>query len=124
MGQAETYYEAKGVHILADISTTDKSKLDDLSLLESSMVESAITEGATVLSVQHHRFSPNGVTILVLLAESHVSIHTYPDEGKAFFDVFTCGDRISSEKIFRKFIRCLPNSNHSIKSLVRGTSSE
>ena len=48
--------------------------------------------GATVLNYQWHQFEPHGVTMLVLLAESHLSIHTWPEKGSAAVDVFTCGD--------------------------------
>ena len=48
--------------------------------------------GATVLNYQWHQFEPHGVTALVLLSESHLSIHTWPEKGSAAVDVFTCGD--------------------------------
>lgn len=52
----------------------------------------AVEAGATVLNYQWHAFEPHGVTCLVLLAESHISIHTWPELGSAAVDIFTCGE--------------------------------
>ena len=48
--------------------------------------------GATLCEVMSHRFAPQGVTVLAMLAESHASVHTYPELGTVFVDVFTCGE--------------------------------
>ena len=65
----------------------------DASLSAARVAAYAVTEaGATLCEVISHRFTPQGVTVLAMLAESHASVHTYPELGAVFVDVFTCGD--------------------------------
>lgn len=80
-----------GSHVLADISGSTSPLLDDGAGLEDLLVRSAEAVGATVLSRHHHSFNPQGVTAVVVLAESHVSIHTWPEWGGATLDAYTCG---------------------------------
>ena len=80
-----------GSHVLADISGSTSPLLDDGVGLEELLVRSSEAVGATVLSRHHHSFQPQGVTAVVVLAESHVSIHTWPEWGGATLDAYTCG---------------------------------
>ncbi len=80
-----------GSHVLADISGSTSPLLDDGVGLEALLVGAAEEVGATVLSRHHHSFQPQGVTAVVVLAESHVSIHTWPEWGGATLDAYTCG---------------------------------
>src|SRR5262249_50198637 len=88
---AESVYEAVGSHLLLTLSGCAGDQLDNLESLSSLARAAAEKTGATVLNVLAHRFSPQGVTVLVLLAESHASLHTYPEAGVVFWDCFTCG---------------------------------
>lgn len=82
-----------GRHVLAELRSIDPKLLDDPAFLRTAL-RTAVTEaGATVHEVVAHRFEPQGVTVLALLAESHASVHTYPEIGALFADVFTCGDQ-------------------------------
>jgi S-adenosylmethionine decarboxylase len=65
--------------------------LNDQCLLEGVVGRAASATGAQVLQVVSHRFTPQGVTAIALLAESHASLHTYPEHGLAYWDCFTCG---------------------------------
>ena len=80
-----------GSHVLADLSGSTSPLLDDGVGLEELLVGAAEAVGATVLSRHHHSFQPQGVTAVVVLAESHVSIHTWPEWGGATLDAYTCG---------------------------------
>ncbi len=80
-----------GSHVLADISGSTSPLLNDSVGLEELLVRASEAVGATVLSRHHHAFEPHGVTALVVLAESHVSIHTWPEWGGATLDAYTCG---------------------------------
>ena len=80
-----------GVHVLADISGSQSPLLNDAGGLEVLLREAATTAGATVLAAHHHAFSPQGASAIVVLAESHVSIHTWPEWGGATLDAYTCG---------------------------------
>lgn len=80
-----------GRHVLADVSGSTSTLLDDAAALEALLRHSAEAAGATVLTGHHHAFEPQGATAVVVLAESHVSIHTWPEWGGATLDAFTCG---------------------------------
>lgn len=80
-----------GSHVLADISGSTSPLLNDGQGLEDLLARAAEAVGATVLSRHHHTFAPHGVTAVVVLAESHVSIHTWPEWGGATLDAYTCG---------------------------------
>jgi S-adenosylmethionine decarboxylase len=117
---AESLHLAYGRHVLADLADTCASALNDGPALAKALADAATEEGATVLGMIEHRFEPSGVTILLLLAESHVSLHTYPAEGRAFFDAFTCGVRCEPINIFRRFIDGLPVGTYRIVCCERG----
>lgn len=80
-----------GRHVLAELTGADPAVLDDEAGLRAAVGAVVAEAGATVLQVVSHRFAPHGVTVLALLAESHASLHTWPERGAAFADVFTCG---------------------------------
>ncbi|MBO0852961.1 MAG: adenosylmethionine decarboxylase [Nocardia sp.] len=80
-----------GWHVLAEFGGVDVALCDDLGRLEQALRDSLLAAGVTVCEVVHKKFEPHGVTVLALLSESHASIHTYPESGDVFVDVFTCG---------------------------------
>jgi S-adenosylmethionine decarboxylase proenzyme len=84
-------YDAHGRHLLLTLTGCPSALLDDEVELASLVRRAATATGATVLQVVSRRFAPQGVTALALLAESHASLHTYPEAGLAFWDCFTCG---------------------------------
>jgi S-adenosylmethionine decarboxylase len=84
-------YGTHGRHLLLTLSGCPPQLLDDQAGLEELVRRAAAATGATVLQVSSHQFAPQGVTALALLAESHASLHTYPERGLAFWDCFTCG---------------------------------
>ena len=81
-----------GTHLLADLSGVDAALLRDCAALESLLRQAAIEAGARVLHGHFHSFGAElGVTGVLLLAESHISIHTWPEAGFAAVDLFMCG---------------------------------
>ena len=78
-----------GKHCILELYDCDSSKLDDEVFLRSAITQAAERAGATLLNLITHQFQPQGVTGLALLAESHISIHTWPEAGYAAVDVFT-----------------------------------
>lgn len=79
-----------GVHLIIDLYGA--KHLNDLPLLEAAMRKCIQAAGATLLHIHLHPFEPNGVTGVAVLAESHISVHTWPEDGYAAFDVFMCGN--------------------------------
>ncbi len=80
-----------GRHLIAEFYGCDHGVLDDPDAIRAMMVAAAERVGATVLQVSVHRYAPQGVTATVIIAESHLSIHTWPEHGYAAADIFTCG---------------------------------
>ncbi len=94
----EEIYHFKGVHFLASYCECDHDALTDLDGLRQAMLDAVVECGATVLSASDYVFEPDGLTMVILLSESHASIHTYPEHGACFVDLFTCGEKCSSAK--------------------------
>ncbi|MCR4430653.1 MAG: adenosylmethionine decarboxylase [Tepidanaerobacteraceae bacterium] len=84
-----------GRHILAEIYDCDSNVLNDRELIEEILVKAALEAGAEVREVAFHKFSPQGVSGVVVISESHLAIHTWPELGYAAVDVFTCGERVN-----------------------------
>jgi S-adenosylmethionine decarboxylase len=78
-----------GVHLIVDLHGA--SGLDDIDLIETTLRRCVDAANATLLHIHLHHFTPNGVSGVAVLAESHISIHTWPDVGYAALDVFMCG---------------------------------
>jgi S-adenosylmethionine decarboxylase len=79
-------------HILFTLKGCNESLLDDVSHIRNVLIKAAQLCKSTLLDISSHKFDPQGVTAVALLAESHISIHTWPENGMAVCDVFTCGD--------------------------------
>jgi len=84
--------ETRGVHLLAEFHDCAAGLLDDQPALEALMLRAVEVAGARVVQTVFHRFAPQGVTGVVVVEESHFSIHTWPEHGYAAVDVYTCGD--------------------------------
>lgn len=81
-----------GRHVLAEFFDCEEASLDNVAMIEQVMTEAAVFCGATVVSTSFHRFNPFGVSGVVVIAESHLAIHTWPEYRYAAVDFFTCGD--------------------------------
>lgn len=91
-----------GVQWTADLYGCDAALLDDEARIGEFVLEAARVAQATIISAQFHKFAPQGVSGVVVIAESHIAIHTWPELGYAALDVFTCGDRLLAEEGFRQ----------------------
>ncbi len=85
---------ALGRHILAEFYGCPPEILNDMRRIERTMVDAALEAGAEIREVAFHKFSPQGVSGVVVISESHLAIHTWPELGYAAVDVFTCGDTV------------------------------
>ncbi|MFB3160787.1 adenosylmethionine decarboxylase [Neobacillus sp. 179-C4.2 HS] len=84
--------ETMGRHVISELWGCDIEKLNDLNFIEQTFVEAALKSGAEVREVAFHKFAPHGVSGVVIISESHLTIHSFPEHGYASIDVYTCGD--------------------------------
>ena len=114
--------EYAGTHLILDL--WDADGLDDLKLMETAMHDAVDVCGATLLHLHLHHFTPNnGISGVAVLAESHISVHTWPERGFAAFDIFMCGDARPEKAIpvLRKMFNPLKIN---ISEQLRGISDE
>jgi len=113
-------YSTFGRHVAVDCWGVNFDMLNDGEYLKDRMVEAAEKCGATVLSVQYKQFDPQGATVLVLLSESHLSIHTYPERGFAALDCYTCGEAVDPEVAINYLLEIFKPETIHPKLLKRG----
>jgi S-adenosylmethionine decarboxylase len=116
-----TSSDTVGKHCILELYACDSSRLDDEAFLRDTITTAAKRAGATLLNLITHRFEPQGVTGLALLAESHISIHTWPESGYAAVDVFTCGDHTMPERACAVLAAELGAASHKLTSFRRET---
>ena len=111
---------ALGKQLLLELKGCDKEVINDLSFLRGVMLAAANEAGATVLGESFHQFNPHGISGAVIIAESHLFIHTWPEYGYAAVDIFTCGDSVQPGRAAEILIRKLGAKDHSIITIQRG----
>lgn len=119
MASKEPVGNFQGVHLFAELYGIDFNALDDEASLRRLLESSIEKGGATICGVQTKKFDPAGVTMVVLLAESHLSIHTYPEKGCLFLDVFTCGS-CHPRPIYDHIVAGLNPKLHNVNQIQRG----
>lgn len=112
---------ALGRHLLMELEDCNEETLNDLETLKAAMLAAADEAGATVLGESFHRFAPHGISGVVVVAESHLFIHTWPEYGYAAADIFTCGTTVHPEKAAEILVEKLGARTHSIQEIQRGT---
>jgi S-adenosylmethionine decarboxylase len=110
-----------GKHCILELYGCDSARLNDEAFLRDTITTAAKRAGATLLNLITHAFDPQGVTGLALLAESHISIHTWPESGYAAVDVFTCGDHTMPERACAVLAAELGAAEHKLTSFRRET---
>jgi S-adenosylmethionine decarboxylase len=80
-----------GRHLIAEYYDCRRASLDDLGLVRQTLLDAAAAIGATVLGESFHHFDPHGVSGTIVIAESHLSVHTWPENGYVAVDIYTCG---------------------------------
>lgn len=86
--------DTMGRHVISELWGCNSEKLNDMGFIEQLFVEAALKAGAEIREVAFHKFAPHGVSGVVIISESHLTIHSFPEHGYASIDVYTCGDRI------------------------------
>lgn len=109
-----------GSHCILELFDCPAEVLNDATLVKNALRDAARASRSTLLHEVHHRFTPQGVTALALLAESHISVHTWPELGYAAADVFTCGDETLPERGCELLTQRLGAQRYSLRHIERG----
>lgn len=109
-----------GRHILVEFYECIKDTLSDIGLIKKYMEEAAINSKATIVDSTFHQFSPHGVSGVVVIAESHLAIHTWPEYNYAAVDLFTCGSEVDPWVAFNTLKDRLGAFEFSTKEINRG----
>jgi S-adenosylmethionine decarboxylase len=113
-----------GFHYIIEASGCDKEILTNLEKLKEILINSAKISKMDIKSVYFFRFNPEGVSGFVVVAESHISIHTWPEEGYAAIDVYTCGTKAEPEKAVDFILKEIKAKEAHITELKRGIKDE
>ena len=106
-------------HLLLELYRCDYEKLNDESFLRCTLNRAARLANATVLNLISNKFEPQGVTAIALLAESHISIHTWPESNYSAIDIFTCGQNMLPELASKYLIDTLSAEEHYLRIIER-----
>jgi S-adenosylmethionine decarboxylase len=107
-----------GTHLIIDLY--GGSGLDDPPRIEAALRRAVDAAGATLLGLHLHRFAPQGVTGVAILAESHITVHTWPERGFAAFDAFMCGDA-NPTAVVQVLAEAFETDKVQTRTLTRGT---
>ncbi len=109
-----------GKHFLVEYYGCDPELLDDENRIKDVLLEAAKRCGATVLEHSFHKFAPQGVSGVVVIAESHISIHTWPEYGYAAVDIFTCGTTVEPLVAYKYIKEALRSKETLVREIDRG----
>ena len=111
---------ALGRHLLVELHGCPANLLNDVAALENLLIEAAHEAGATVINTTFHHFSPYGISGVVVIQESHLAIHTWPEQGFAAIDLFTCGDQTRPGLACTYLKHALKSTHGELRELKRG----
>jgi len=111
---------ALGIHVIADLVSCDEQLLNNSEFIEEMLRGATKAAGATEIKTVVHTFNPVGVTGVTVLAESHITIHTFPEWKSACIDAFTCGDHCCPKRAIDYIVKALGGEIEEITDLTRG----
>ena len=117
--QRDILCDFEGNHLLLELYGCNREKLNDELYLRCQLSSAAKLAKASVLHIVSNKFEPFGVTAIALLAESHLSIHTWPESQYSAIDIFTCGRNMKPKLASQFLIENLEASNHLLKTIAR-----
>ena len=113
--------KALGQHVLAEMYSCDPEILNDHEKIQDIMIDGAKEAKATIVETVFHKFNPHGVSGVVVIAESHLTIHTWPEYSFAALDLFTCGEEISPWVAFEYIAKKLKSKHYTTMEVKRGS---
>lgn len=111
-------------HLLLDLYGCCFDKLNDESFIRCILTNAAKLANAKVLNIVSNKFEPHGVTAIALLAESHISIHSWPESNYSAVDIFTCGQNMKPELASQYLIEAFMAEEHLLRTINRNTTAE
>ena len=121
---SDNFCDFHGNHILLELYGCNREKLNDELYLRCQLNSAAKLAEASVLNIVSNKFEPCGVTAIALLAESHLSIHTWPESQYSAIDIFTCGRNMKPKLASQFLIECLEATDHLLKTIARAYPSQ
>jgi S-adenosylmethionine decarboxylase len=118
--QESSIFGTMGRHVIADLSGCNPSFISSVSYVQKVLEEAVKRAKATIISSRFHQFSPVGVSGIILLSESHCSIHTWPDEEYAAIDIYTCGEHVFPQVACDYIAKELSAKEMHVTSVERG----
>ncbi len=117
---AREVHETIGRHYIAEASGCDPKIIGSIEKVQQILVKAAEVAGAQVWSISFSRFPPNGVSGVVVISESHISTHTWPEYGYVALDIYTCGKHVDPEKAVVFAVEAFGSSTSHITEITRG----
>lgn len=109
-----------GLHLIIELFHCDRTILNDQTSLENYLLDAVRLSGASAIQPFFHQFSPHGISGIVLIAESHFAVHTWPEYGYCALDIFTCGEQIKAHEALVFLREKLRAESVSIMEIKRG----
>ncbi|MCK8600542.1 adenosylmethionine decarboxylase [Desulfoferrobacter suflitae] len=110
-----------GKHLIVELYGCSSELLNNLVQVEKILIEAVELSKATIVQPVFHHFSPHGVSGVVVIAESHFTIHTWPEYGYCALDIFTCGEQIDPDESLQFMKERFQAQNMSVMEIKRGT---
>ena len=111
---------ALGRHLLLELRECNPARLDDIGLIQDTLLSAASQAGATVINHIFHQFSPQGVTGVIAISESHLCIHTWPEHGYAAMDIFTCSESFDPARVVQFMVERMESKDPEVLEVSRG----
>ena|SRR3989344_2515402 len=112
--------KALGSHVILECYECNYGVINDVKKVEGIMIESALRSRATIIQPFFHRFEPQGVTGVIIIAESHFTVHTWPEYNYAAVDFFSCSDSINTNMAIDYILENFESKRHNKRIIERG----
>jgi S-adenosylmethionine decarboxylase proenzyme len=119
-GASAAEAECIGQQIVLDLYECETERFDDIEWVQKTLVEAAERARATIVQTIFHKFAPWGISGVVVIAESHISIHTWPERRYAAVDVFTCGPVLDLERAVAHLVHTFRCKHPHLRRIERG----
>ncbi len=113
-------HATKGEHYIVEVSGCNPEIIGDVKKVQDILIQAAKEANVEIWSVSFHRFPPNGVSGVVVISESHLSVHTWPEVGYAAIDIYTCGEQAEPEKAVEYAVKAFEGKHVHITEITRG----